>query len=96
MKDFTNKQIDIIKNALVEYEENHYMTEDNEWQNEINNLISYFKQAKKRYIMTRFGEAIECKAPPVNASYIDTESTKWFAYDIYRDTENNIYAVDRR
>ena len=42
---FTAKEIDIIKNALVEYEEIHYSTEDDEWQNTINDLISYFKGA---------------------------------------------------
>lgn len=38
----TNTDIEIIKKALVEYEENHYETEDDEWQKIINNLIEYF------------------------------------------------------
>jgi hypothetical protein len=41
-KCFTNTEIEIIKKALVEYEENHYETEDDEWQRIINNLIEYF------------------------------------------------------
>lgn len=43
MKQFTEKEINIIKNALIEYEKNHYEMEDNIWQDIINNLISYFK-----------------------------------------------------
>lgn len=35
-----------INNALREYEENHYMEEDDEWQKKINSLIDkYYKIA---------------------------------------------------
>lgn len=39
-----NKQeIEIIKNALIEYEENHYFSENNKWQKTINKLITQFE-----------------------------------------------------
>lgn len=44
MKNFTEKELEIIKSALVEYEKNHYETKDEEWQDNINNLISYFSK----------------------------------------------------
>ena len=44
MKKFTEKELEIIKNALVEYEENHYEMENDVWQDTINGLISYFRQ----------------------------------------------------
>lgn len=36
---FTEQEIEIIKKALVEYEDNHYETEDEKWQETINDLI---------------------------------------------------------
>ena len=35
----TKEEIEIIRNALVEYEENHYESESQGWQYKINNLI---------------------------------------------------------
>lgn len=43
MRDFTKKEIEIISKALIEYENNNYESEDNEWQETINNLITHFK-----------------------------------------------------
>tara|TARA_Y100000310_G_scaffold309683_1_gene354051 strand:+ start:50 stop:193 length:144 start_codon:yes stop_codon:yes gene_type:complete len=34
----------IIKNAVIEYEERHYNTENQIWQKRINNLIEKLKQ----------------------------------------------------
>ena len=38
-------EIEIIKNALIEYEEKHYLSENASWQNTINILIDLFKYA---------------------------------------------------
>ena len=44
MKEFTSEEMQIIRNALIEYEENHYQYEDGKWQNTINDLIDYFRK----------------------------------------------------
>ncbi len=38
---FTEQEIAIIKKALIEYEENHHQSEDDKWQEIMNDLISY-------------------------------------------------------
>lgn len=43
--EFSLQENEIIKKALVEYEENHYEMEDDVWQESINGLISYFNNA---------------------------------------------------
>lgn len=35
----TKFELDIIKNAVIEYEKNHTMDEDDNWQRKINKLI---------------------------------------------------------
>lgn len=42
-KHFTKEELEIIKTALIEYEENHYETEDRQWQRTINSLIGYLR-----------------------------------------------------
>lgn len=44
MKKFNKTETEIIKNALTEYEENHYTNENKKWQNTINKLIAYFNK----------------------------------------------------
>lgn len=34
---------EIILNALIEYEENHFETEDEEWQKKVNNLLDDYQ-----------------------------------------------------
>jgi hypothetical protein len=40
---FTKKQIEMLKIAIREYEENHYSSEDDKWQVVVNNLIEKLK-----------------------------------------------------
>lgn len=44
MKNFNTEEIEIIKNALIDYEANNYETNDEKWQKTINSLITYFKK----------------------------------------------------
>lgn len=45
---------EMILKALVEYEDNHWETEDDDWQEQINNLISrYAKMAYKKERTTK-------------------------------------------
>ena len=40
---FSKKDLEIIKEAIIEYEANHYSTKDDEWQDRVNNLITILK-----------------------------------------------------
>ena len=42
MKELTKKDKEIIKKAIIEYERNHYESENQEWQDVINKLIERF------------------------------------------------------
>lgn len=39
---------EIMLDALIEYEENHYESEDNEWQKQINKLISQYRNKVRK------------------------------------------------
>ena len=58
MKNFTAKEIEIIRKALDEYEENHYEYEDGNWQRTMNDLTSYFRNVNEEELFTREAELI--------------------------------------
>ena len=58
MKNFTEKEIEIIRKALYEYEEAHYEYEDGQWQNIINDLTSYFRNINEEELLEKEKELI--------------------------------------
>lgn len=55
----TKKEVDIIKKALIEYEENHYKSENNQWQKRINKLFNNLKPKKVKEAYMTVGELID-------------------------------------
>lgn len=39
---------EMVLNALIEYEENHYESEDDKWQKQINRLMSEYRNKVKK------------------------------------------------
>ena len=88
MKNFNTEEIEIIKNALIDYEENNYETNDEKWQKTINSLITYFKNEsngeKKRIIKVNNGCGDKDK-------YVLTEEYNGFG--IYQEKTPNGFFV---
>lgn len=51
--ELTDEEKSLIQNALVEYEENHYESESQDWQKQINKLIERFLKWKKNIVYVR-------------------------------------------
>lgn len=88
MKNFNAEEIKIIKNALIEYEENNYEMHDEKWQKTINSLIAYFKgevnEEKKRIIKIKDGCGNQNKYVLI---------TEYNGFGIYQEKTPNGFSV---